>query len=110
MGICYTLKDNKSRIMDREDMENLDSIPSQETEEYVKNNHEHVIAEPLRNVRLIKSEQEFKHETEKAPEYRTKISHEIMETGFMNAFNDSSQCEIDASTENKPMDTVHEQL
>ena len=91
-------------------MENLDSIPSQETEEYIKNNHEHVIAKPHRNVGLIKSEQEFKHETEKAPAYRTKISHEIMETGFMNEFNDSSQYEIDASTENKPMDTVHEQL
>ena len=59
---------------------------------------------------MIKSEQEFKHETEKAPEYRTKKCHEIMEKGFMNEFNDSSQCEIDASTENKPMDTVHEQL
>ena len=96
--------------MDTEDVDNMDSNQTQETVEDMRNNHEQVFREPHGFKALIKTEQIFKQEIEESPEYQTNELHEGLEYNSVNEIKDPLQCEINASIENKPMDTVHEQL
>ena len=84
-------------------MEDLDSIQSAE---YTRNNYEQqVMAEPHDNGELIKTEHdEFKQETDEAPEYDTNKSHEDLENDFENEFGDPTQSEINTSIENETME------